>query len=173
MKESIIVAIDGRCAAGKSTLSRELAKKYDCNVFHMDDFFLRPEQRSAERLSHPGENIDHERFLEEILLPLCEGREVYFRRYDCQKEQLGDTFRMPKKKMNIIEGVYCFHPSLIKYYDYKIFYDIDKELQIERILHRNTPEMAQRFFAEWIPLEEKYFEELKIREKADYILRSK
>lgn len=173
MKENIIVAIDGRCAAGKSTLSRELAKEYDCNVFHMDDFFLRSEQRSAERLSRPGENIDHERFLQEVLLPLREGKEVIFRKYDCHKEQLCDACRMPKKKLNIVEGVYCFHPSLIEYYDFKIFYDIDEELQRERILQRNMPEMAQRFFNEWIPLEEKYFEELKIREKADYILRSK
>ena len=29
------------------------------NLIHMDDFFLRPHQRSRERLAIPGENIDH------------------------------------------------------------------------------------------------------------------
>ena len=42
-KERVIVAIDGRCASGKTTLAREIAKRLDCNIFHMDDFFLRPE----------------------------------------------------------------------------------------------------------------------------------
>ena len=39
----VIVAIDGPCAAGKTTLAGKLQAAYDCNLFHMDDFFLRPE----------------------------------------------------------------------------------------------------------------------------------
>ena len=45
----VLVAIDGKCASGKTTLAARLAECYDCNVFHMDDFFLRPEQRTEER----------------------------------------------------------------------------------------------------------------------------
>ena len=41
----VIIAIDGRCGAGKSTLAARLAELCGGNVFHMDDFFLRPEQR--------------------------------------------------------------------------------------------------------------------------------
>ena len=40
-KETVIVAIDGKCTSGKTTLASKLAEIYDCNVFHMDDFFLR------------------------------------------------------------------------------------------------------------------------------------
>ena len=39
----VLVAIDGRCAAGKTTLAASLQAQLGCNVFHMDDFFLRPE----------------------------------------------------------------------------------------------------------------------------------
>ena len=42
-KETVIVAIDGNCTSGKTTLANQLAANYDCNIFHMDDFFLRPE----------------------------------------------------------------------------------------------------------------------------------
>ena len=35
----IVIAIDGNCTAGKTTLAAVLEKEYDCNVFHMDDFF--------------------------------------------------------------------------------------------------------------------------------------
>ena len=70
-KGRLIVAIDGRCGSGKSTLAARLERELRCSVFHMDDFFPRPEQRTAERLSQPGENVDHERFLAEVLLPLA------------------------------------------------------------------------------------------------------
>ena len=71
-KGCVTVAIDGRCASGKTTLARALQEKIDCNVFAMDDYFLRPEQRTAERLSEAGGNVDRERFLREILLPVSQ-----------------------------------------------------------------------------------------------------
>ena len=57
-KERIIIAIDGSCTAGKPTLSDALSEQYDCCVFHMDDFFLRPEQRPSERFAETGGNVD-------------------------------------------------------------------------------------------------------------------
>ena len=68
-KGCVVVGIDGSCTSGKSTLAGWLAEQYDCNVFHMDDYFLRPEQRTAERFAEPGGNVDRERFAEEVLLP--------------------------------------------------------------------------------------------------------
>ena len=35
-----IVAVDGRCAAGKTTFANEVAKITGSAVVHMDDFFL-------------------------------------------------------------------------------------------------------------------------------------
>ena len=45
----LLVAIDGRCASGKSTLAKDLQKQLDCNVIHMDDFYLQPHQRTTKR----------------------------------------------------------------------------------------------------------------------------
>ena len=45
----ILVAIDGRCGSGKTTLGEYLKGQFDCNLFHMDDFFLRMEQRTPDR----------------------------------------------------------------------------------------------------------------------------
>ena len=39
-QDQVIIAIDGKCTSGKTTLASKLAEIYDCNVFHMDDFFL-------------------------------------------------------------------------------------------------------------------------------------
>ena len=168
--KDLIIAVDGRCASGKTTLAAFLREKYDCNVFHMDDFFLRPEQKTAERLSEPGGNIDHERFLSEVLLPLYEGRDVLFQRYDCFRKCLESPVHAERKRLNIVEGVYSLHPDLSDYYDMTVFLDVSEEEQRKRILKRNTPLMAEKFFSAWIPLEERYFDDLGIREKADFII---
>ena len=45
-RKRIMVALDGRCASGKSTLGFYLQDLFDANLFHMDDFFLQANQSS-------------------------------------------------------------------------------------------------------------------------------
>ena len=90
-KEQVIVAIDGNCTAGKTTLAGKLAEVYDCNVFHMDDFFLRPEQRTPERYAEVGGNVDYERFMEEVLQPLKAGNTFSYRPFDCSTFMLTES----------------------------------------------------------------------------------
>ena len=170
-KDFVTIAIEGRSAAGKTTLADLLAQIFDANLFHLDDFFLPPEKKTASRLSRPGENVDHERFLEEVLLPLSRRESVAYRRYCCRSGQTEAALTVPPKKINLIEGAYSMHPSLRGYYDFTVFLDVDSETQRRRILHRNTPAQAERFFREWIPLEEAYFAAFPIREMADLVWR--
>jgi uridine kinase len=74
------------------------------------------------------------------------------------------------KRLNVIEGAYSMHPQLEGYYDLSVFIDISKNLQKERIKKRNGKQMAQRFFEEWIPLENTYFEQTKAKERCDIII---
>lgn len=165
-----IVAIEGGSASGKTTLSALLEQVFPCTVFHMDDFFLRPEQRTAQRLSQVGGNVDHERFLEEVLLPLRRGEEVRYRRFDCATMTLTEEERIQPHPLVIVEGAYSMHPQLASHYDFSVFLDIDPQQQRERILHRNSPTMAQRFFEEWIPLETAYFTATNVKERCRMIL---
>ena len=157
-KSPALIAIEGGSASGKTTLSQLLSRVYDCNVFHMDDFFLRPEQRTEERFAQAGGNIDHERFLAEVLLPLSQGKTVQYRAFDCATLTLRPAVEIAPKKLNIIEGAYSMHPQLAQYYDFSVFLSISPQLQRKRIEKRNSPDMAQRFFDTWIPLERTYFE---------------
>jgi uridine kinase len=156
-KPQIIVAIDGNCTAGKTTLANQLAANYDCNIFHMDDFFLRPEQRTVERFTEIGGNVDYERFNEEILLPLKSGKPFFYRPFDCSTFQLTDPVAVNPKKLNIIEGTYSLHPYFGKVHDLKILLTITTELQRERVLRRPAF-LHKRFFEEWIPMENRYFD---------------
>lgn len=156
-KPYVVIAIDGRCAAGKTTLASELQEELSCVVIHMDDFFLRPEQRTNERLQTPGGNVDYERFLEEVLLPLHAHHEFSYRRYDCHTQSFKESIEVPKSRIVIVEGTYACHPVLWQYYDLHIFLNIDAEEQKERILKRNGVQGAVAFMERWIPLEEAYF----------------
>lgn len=166
--ENLIIAIEGRCASGKSTLASALQKSFDCNVIHMDDFFLRHEQRNEERLKLAGENIDHERFLEEVLNPLKAGMEFSYRPYNCKTSCFMKPVVVKPKKINLIEGVYSCHESLIRFYDLKIFMTISPEEQMKRIIKRDGEQKAAVFKNKWIPMEENYFSLFGVQEKCDY-----
>ena len=169
-RDRVTVAIEGGSASGKTTLAALLARIYDCNVFHMDDFFLRTEQRTAERLAEPGGNVDRERFYEEVLRPLAQGREIFYRRYDCQTQAVLPPVPVAPKALNIVEGAYSMHPALADSYDLSAFLRIFPALQRSRIQKRNTPEMAERFFNLWIPLEQRYFEKTDAAARCGLIL---
>ena len=160
-KTLVLVAIDGPCTSGKTTLAAKLAEDFDCNVFHMDDFFLRPEQRTPERYAEIGGNVDYERFNEEVLIPLKEGKSFAYRPFDCRTFTLTQPVTICPKQLNIIEGTYSHHPYFGNPYDLKVMLTITPELQRQRILQRPAC-LHQRFFAEWIPMEKRYFEEFSI-----------
>lgn len=167
-KDRVLVAIDGKCTAGKTTLAAQLAEQYHCNVLHMDDFFLRPEQRTPQRYEEIGGNVDYERFYEEALLPLTKGESFSYRPFDCKTLTLTDPVFVPEKKLNIIEGSYSQHPCFNDPYDLKILLTVDPETQKQRISHR-PQHLQERFFREWIPMENRYLEAFSIPEKADIL----
>ncbi len=161
-KERLLVALDGRCASGKSTLAAALAKELDCTVFHMDDFFLRPEQRTPARLAIPGENVDHERFLSEVLAPLQAGGSVVYRPFDCHTQTLLAPITVQPRAICLVEGSYACHPALREAYHLRLFSDIDPVEQLRRIRLRDGEAKASVFQARWIPLEEAYFEACRV-----------
>lgn len=161
------IAIEGRCASGKTTLAGILSAKTGWSVVHLDDFFLRPEQRTPERFATPGGNVDWERLLEEVILPLEQGRDAEYRRFDCSKMALGETIRIPNAPVIIFEGSYALNPHLKEHYALKVFMDVDGEEQLKRILDRSNEEKMEQFRTKWIPLEEAYFTGMNIAKEAD------
>ena len=159
------VAIEGGSASGKTTLGKMLEEVYGCTVFHTDDFFLRPEQRTPERYAEIGGNIDRERFIEEVLVPLSESKIISYRRFDCSEMKFQAPVEIKPGKLTVIEGAYSMHPTFARHYDFSVFLDITADLQRERIYKRNSPQMAERFFNEWIPLEKIYFSATDVKKR--------
>jgi uridine kinase len=167
---SCIIAIDGMCASGKSYLADLIAKSYDCNVFHLDDYFLPLEMKTEERLAEPGGNVHYERFKEEVLDPLNNNQTVIYRPYLCGIWRYDDARKVMPKKLNIIEGSYCMHPHLRGVYDLTVFLEVDEREQAKRLLQRNGESNLRQFINMWIPLENLYFSELKIKSLCDITL---
>ena len=166
--ERIIIAIDGRCASGKSTLAAALEKELGCAVFHMDDFFLRTVQRTPERYAEPGGNVDRERVSDEILTPLRRGEKlIEFSKFDCRTFELMPLTSIEAGRIAVVEGSYSCHPDLWDMYDLHIFLTLSEKEQSGRILLREGEERAVVFRDRWIPLEEKYFKAFGIEERCE------
>ena len=168
--ERAIVAIEGRCASGKTTLAARLEQRYGWSVVHMDHFFLRPEQRTEARYAQPGGNIDYERFRAEVLEPLAGGRTALYRPYCCQTGVLEDPIEVKPSPVVVVEGSYSCHPALWDFYRRRVFITVDPEEQLRRIHQRNGPEQLKNFRERWIPLEERYFGAYQVEERCDYQL---
>ncbi|HQJ38374.1 MAG TPA: hypothetical protein PK223_11080 [Bacillota bacterium] len=171
-RDRVLAAIDGNCGAGKSTLAALIGDVYDCNIFHMDHFYLRPGQGTRERMEEAGGNVDYERFREEVIDGILRGSEFKYRIYDCKRGVMDEYITVRPKKLNIIEGAYSMHPALTGYYDLKVFLGIDERTQRDRILERNGEVILEQFLTKWIPMENRYFEQLKIEEKCDLVYRN-
>ncbi len=168
-KSRFVLAIDGGAASGKTTLAAMLAERFDGAVIHMDDFFLRPEQRTEERLDEPGGNVDRERFLSEVMPHLHTEKPFSYRRFDCSAMALGDTVTVENKALLVVEGSYSHHPAFSGAYDLKLFLHTDEDIRKNRLLLRNGAAYSM-FLNRWIPLENRYFRAFSIRENADIVI---
>jgi uridine kinase len=87
--------------------------------------------------------------------------------------KIEDEITFEPSKLTVVEGAYSMHPDLSLYYDLSVYLDISPDLQRDRITKRNSQFFAMRFFNEWIPLEERYFKEMNIKDRCDIVLASK
>lgn len=164
-KPNAIIAIDGMCASGKTTLAQSLSDESGMQIIHMDDFFLPVEMRTSDRLSLPGGNIHYERFNKEVISSIKNGTDFEYRIFNCSAGGYTDTKKVCISKPIIIEGAYSTHPEIPDIYDLKIFSEISPEIQLQRIEKRNGAEALKVFKEKWIPFENRYFKAFCIKEK--------
>ena len=172
-RPSTIVAIDGPCASGKTTLAKKIAQRCRARVIPMDDFFLPPELRTPQRYAQPGGNVHYERFLKEVAPFLSEeqiGKEISYRPFCCKEMAFGPLRRIPWAPVTVVEGSYSLHEALRSLYDIRIFLTVDAEEQERRIRSREGPEGLVIFKEKWIPLESRYFETGHPEKCCDFIL---
>lgn len=98
----LVIAIDGRCGAGKTTLAQHLSQELSCSIIHLDHFFLRPQQRTPERLKQAGGNFDRERFLSEVIPFLRQNQQFSYRPFDCKTQTLSEPVMVKPGNLVIV-----------------------------------------------------------------------
>ncbi|HCS67160.1 MAG TPA: hypothetical protein DIW34_02820 [Oribacterium sp.] len=167
--DTLLIAIDGRTGAGKTTISKYLHDKFGGNLFHLDDFYLQSHQRTPERLREVGGNVDYERFKEEVLAPILRKEVVHYRPFNYHTMDFDVEFArdIPVKRLNIIEGTYCLNPYFEDPYDLRIFMDVKYKQQIENVIDREGTAELDDYIDKWIPKTDIYIERMGIQEKCD------
>ena len=86
----LVLALDGRCGSGKTTLANALARQFPASVvLHTDDFYLPPADRVPGWEQTPCANMDLARLRDEVLAPARAGKPVLYRAYSCRE---GDRY---------------------------------------------------------------------------------
>ncbi len=166
----LLLALDGRCGSGKTTISQELESKFPCHVFHTDDFYLPFSDRTPEQMAKPGGHVDFSRLKEEILDPLRQGKEVALRPYSCRSGDFEETRILPYLPFQVLEGSYAHHPDLGAVDAWKVFLTCHPHVQGERLLAREGEEKYAAFVSTWIPREEAYFAAYGVEVASDLVV---
>ncbi len=166
-----VVAIDGRCGAGKSSAAEILSQVFSSPVVHTDDFFLPQDKRTAERLNEPGGNIDYERFIGEVISKLNNKADFEYGKFDCHVGEIVKKIRVPYTDVIIVEGAYSMHEKYGNYFDVSAFFDVSPDIQLERIKARGGESVLEIFKNKWIPSEEAYFAAQAPQSRADFVIK--
>lgn len=153
--ERFTLKIDGRCGAGKSTLSETLRRIYGCGIIHADDFY--PTKGSDSPL-------DFERMNNEIN-DILSGKSDSYNAFDCQKQATTEKIYVDRDPFLIVEGSYSLHPRL-KLDGISVFVTVTPEIQLKR-LEKRSPDKLNDFKTRWIPAEERYFAEFGTAENCE------
>lgn len=167
-----VIAIDGRCASGKSTAADLIVRAFGAEIVRCDDFFLPPELRTPGRYAEPGGNIHYERFAAEVIDNLATKKPFEYGVYDCSVGRITRTTRVGDSPFIIVEGAYSTHPRFGRYYNLSAFFDVSKETQRERIIAREGENAWPAFERKWIPLEEAYIAATNADKRADIVVRT-
>jgi len=152
-----VIAIDGRCCSGKTTLALKLSSLFNCSIVKIDDFFLPKKTQKKMDDSDIAGNIDKARFIKDVIKPLKNNKEIVYKRYDCMLDKFTEQKYISEEKIIIIEGVYALYPTFRFAYHLSIFLDVDKDIQMKRLINREEEEKVKIFLNKWILKEEAYF----------------
>ena len=107
----VVLALDGRCGSGKTTMATALAEQFpDSIVLHTDDFYLPPADRVPGWEQTPCANMDLARLRDEVLAPARAGKPMLYRAYSCREGAYLPVQQLAAQPLVILEGSYSHHP---------------------------------------------------------------
>lgn len=172
-QSTLLVAIDGCGASGKSTFAKNLKElKPSIDVVSMDDFYLPSNKRfSGNPILKPiGADFNWKRLRDQVLEPLANNKNAKYQRYDWITDSLAEWHEISTDGIVIIEGVYSIRKELSDYYDFKIWIDCPRDIRLLRGIERDGEESLETWEHNWMIAEDIYMNEEKPYDSADLII---
>jgi len=179
---SLIVAIDGRSGAGKSTVARHLAAMLGAGCVAGDDFFAAEITASGWEARNPAQRaadaLDWRRLRAEAIEPLRAGKVARWSGFDFSAGERADgsfgrlevpTVREPRPVV-LLDGAYTAQPELADLLDCAILVEAPGPVRASRLAAREKPDVLQRWHARWDAAEEHYFTRVRPPASFDIVL---
>jgi uridine kinase len=171
----VLVALDGRSAAGKSTLAQQVAARTAALVIDGDDFY-RGGDDAFWRACSPVEKvalvIDWRR-QRTLLTKLGRGEPARWQPYDWEADdgRRGAEVSVGPAAVVILDGAYSARPELADLFALRVLLDVPRPTRRERLLRREGEPYRADWEARWGEAEDLYFEQLVPPESFDLVLR--
>jgi uridine kinase len=158
----LVVAIDGRGGAGKSTLARAVAAEVGASAIEGDDFYAGGtaaewDQRTAE--DKAARCIDWPR-QRAVLEAVRRGEAPTWRSYDWDAfdgRLAAEISHRPAAPIVIFEGVYSARPELADLLDLRVVLDTPTAIRRQQLLDREGDDHRADWEGRWAEAEDHYF----------------
>ncbi|WP_235830500.1 aminodeoxychorismate synthase component I [Arthrobacter cheniae] len=159
----LLIAVDGRSGAGKTTLALELAallrEHHSVTVFHLEDIY-------------PGwDGLDDgiARYVERVLLPLRSGRPARWNAWDWEEGRDGPERTTATAEIVLLEGVGSAAAAARVHLDAVIWVEADAEVRHRTAIGRDGETYAP-FWQRWADQESRWLAGDDPREAADVVV---
>lgn len=167
-----LVAVDGPMAAGKSTLSAQVAQEIgDVSVVIGDDFYRPIGEADRLRLSLADSceaYFEWRRLRDSVLVPLTNGARARYRRRDWVSDAPAEWREVAPGGAVVLDGVFSTRPELISYYDVTIFVDTPRAERLARALERGYDDVS--WIEHWMAVEDWYLARFRPQDRANIVL---
>jgi uridine kinase len=175
-KNPVVIAVDGRSGAGKSTFVQHLTKQIRAIIIPLDDFYSADipnkkwdEYTTKERLHRV---FQWERLVRTAIKPLLNDDGASWITYDfATGVQEDGTYRqrLELQKLHpsniiIIDGTYSASPAIIDFIDITILIDVPIAERDKRLSNRENPIFLKEWHQRWGSVEDYYFNEIRPKE---------
>ena len=173
----ILVALDGRSAAGKSTLAAVVAPLVGAIVIDGDDFYsggsagMWDTMSAAEKANHC---MDWRR-QRPVLEKLARGEAAHWHPYDWETND-GSLAETPvicePAPVIILDGAYSARPELADLFDLRVLLDAPAEQRRAQLIRREGEGFREEWNARWDEAEQWYFATVMPSESFDLVIKA-